>query len=66
MYVGELIKELQKHSSDKIVLISSDDKNYIELKSVITVKVSYKQTDKSEYNDLLPEDNLINAVFLTK
>ena len=69
MNVGQLIKELQKHPPDKLVLVSGYEQGYDELKNVYEIKVKYKPTDKywkGEYEDYPLDECDIDAILLPR
>ena len=69
MNVEQLIKELQKHSPDKMVLVSGYEQGYDELKKVHEIKVKHVPTDKywkGEYEDYPLDECLINAILLPR
>jgi hypothetical protein len=69
MTVGELITELQKHSPDKLVLVTAYEEGYDELDKVIEVKVNYNPSLKhwaGDYSDYPLDECLMNAVLLPR
>jgi len=71
MTVRELIEELQKHSPDKMVLVSGYEEGYDVLKNVYEIKVKHDPSAKDkhwkgEYTDYPLDECLINAILLPR
>ena len=69
MTVKELITELEKHSPDKMVLVSAYEEGFDELKQVKEIKVNYKESEhywSGNYEDYPLDECLINAILLPR
>lgn len=69
MTVEQLIRELQKHHPEKLVLVSGYEEGYDDLKNVYEIKVKYKPTDKhwkGEYTDFPLDECNISAILLPR
>lgn len=71
MTVGQLIKELQKHNLDKLVVVSGYEEGYDELKNIYEIKIKSDPTAenkywKGEYTDYPLEECDIDAILLPR
>jgi hypothetical protein len=69
MTVGELIKELQKHDPNKIVLVTAYEEGFDKLTKVCEVSVAYEPSDRywsGDYNDDPYNKFTIEAILLPR
>lgn len=69
MTVEQLIKKLQKHDPNMLVLVTAYEEGYNELNEVKEVKTFYKLSDKhwaGEYQDYPLESCNISAILLPR
>jgi len=69
MTVKELIDELQKHSPDKLVLVSAYEEGFDELKKVYEINVKYKPKEnywQGNYEDYPVNECTVTAILLPR